>query len=160
MKFILPSLGGFLISLRKVAQYVLLFTFFALSKSIIIAALVVAYGIKSVLGYFQTRKHYQLNLTRNLYFQKLDSNAGVVYRIVQQAQRQASVEMVLAFYGILISADPISTRRLRRRCERLVREAIDVEVEFQVARATERLAAAGWIELAEERWQRAADDPR
>ncbi len=39
VKFIVPSLGGFLMSLRRVAQYVLFFTFIALSKSVIIVLL-------------------------------------------------------------------------------------------------------------------------
>jgi hypothetical protein len=159
-KFLLPSLGGFLMSIRRVAQYTVLFTAFtaiALSKSIILVVLIVAFLIKSVFssvfGYFRTKKHYQLNLTRNLYFQKLDCNAGVFYRIIQQSERQGTVEILFAYYGILIGDEPISERKLRRRCERLVREAVDVEVDFQVERAIERLANAKLIEETDEAWQ-------
>ncbi len=156
-KFILPSLGGFLMSIRRVAQYTVLFTAIALSKSIILVVLIVGFLIKSifssVFGYFRTKKHYQLNLTRNLYFQKLDSNAGVAYRIIQQSERQSIVELIFAYYGILISDDPISERKLRRRCERLVREAIDVEVDFQVDRAIERLAGAQRITRSGDGWR-------
>lgn len=156
-KFILPGLGGFLMSLRRLAQYTVLFTAIALSKSVILVVLIVAFLIKgvtsSIFGYFQTKKHYQLNLTRNLYFQKLDSNAGVAYRIIQQAERQSIVESMLAYYGLLIGVGAVSERKLRRRCERLVREAIDVEVEFRVEHAVERLAGAGLIEATAEGWR-------
>ncbi len=161
-KFIIPSLGGFLISARRFASYTLLFAFLAINKTIILTVLIVGFLIKSVFssvfGYFQTKKHYQLNLTRNLYFQKLDCNAGVVYRIIQQAERQSIVEMIFAYYGILISDEAISERRLRRRCERLVREAIDVEVDFRAAGAVARLQAAGLIEATKGGWQAVSPD--
>jgi hypothetical protein len=123
----------------------------------VLVVLIVGFLIKSifssVFGYVQTKKHYQLNLTRNLYFQKLDCNAGVAYRIIQQAERQSIVESIFAYYGILISDKPISERKLRRRCERLVREAIDVEVDFQVKRAIESLADAKLIEQTADGWR-------
>lgn len=159
-KFIIPSLGSFLVSIRRVAQYTAMFIAFtaiALSKSIILAVFIIAIVTKGlfngVFSYFRTKKHYQLNLTRNLYFQKLDSNAGVGYRIIHQSERQVIVELIFAYYGILISEKPVSERKLRRRCERLVREAIDVEVDFRVVDAIGRLAAAGVIEEVGDGWR-------
>ena len=140
-KIIVPSLGGFLMSLRKIAQYALLFAVIALHWTAILVVLLIGYLIKSVMSYFQTRNRYQLSLTRNLYFQKLDTNAGVGYRIIEQAHRQSSLEAILAYYAMETNADPISTRRLRRRCERIIREAIDVEVEFQVDRVARDIAS-------------------
>ncbi len=158
-KFIIPSLGSFLISIRRVAQYTAMFIAFtaiALSKSIILVVFIIAIVTKGlfngVFGYFRTKKHYQLNLTRNLYFQKLDSNAGTAYRFIHQSERQAIVEMIFAYYGILISEEPISERKLRRRCERMVREAIDVEVDFQAEATITRLDNAGMIEQSGEGW--------
>jgi hypothetical protein len=158
-KIILPSLGGLLMSLRRIAQYALLFAAIAFSWTMILIALVVGYLIKSVFSYFQTKNRYQLNLTRNLYFQKLDTNAGVAYRMIQQAHRQSKVEMILAYYAILTSEEPISTRRLRRRCERMVREAIDVEVDFQVERTLERLVEINAVRQHAECWKAADCSP-
>ena len=115
--------------------------------------LVVGYLVKSVLSYFQTKNRYQLNLTKNLYFQKLDTNAGVAYRMIQQAHRQSSVEAILAYHAILASDHPISTRKLRRRCERVIREAVDVEVDFQVDRAIARLLDMKVIAAHGEHWR-------
>ena len=154
VKIIVPSLGGLLMSLRKIKlilQYVLLFAAIALHWTAILLGLVIGYIIKSVLSYSKTKNKYHLNLTRNLYFQKLDTNAGVAYRMIQQAHRQSGAEVLLAYFGILSHAEPISARKLRRKCERIVREAIDVEVDFQVDRALESLAEMALIE-------RAADD--
>jgi hypothetical protein len=153
VKIVLPSLGGFVMSIRRIAQYVLLFAAIALSWTAILLAIVIAYLVKCVLSYYRTKNRYQLNLTRNLYFQKLDANAGVGYRIIQQAHGQSAVETMLAYYAMLTHPEPISTRRLRRRCERMIREAIDVEVDFQLEAALQRLHQLNTIELSEDRWQ-------
>lgn len=142
-KIIVPSLGGFLMSLRKIAQYALLFAVITIHWSAILAGLVLGYMVKSVFSYFQTKNRYQLNLTRNLYFQKLDAGAGVGYHAIQLAHQQMVAEAVLALYAILISGEAISSRRACRRCERLVREAIGVEVDFQINRALESLVKLG-----------------
>ncbi len=160
VKIIVPSLGGFLISLQKMAhitRFVLLFAAFALHWTAVLIVLLSGYVVKSVMSYFQTKNRYQLNLTRNLYFQKLDTNAGVAYRVVQEAHRQVSVEMIVAFYAILTNKEPISTRRLRRRCERMLREAVDVEVDFRVERTLERLAEMGAVKQQGQRWVAASD---
>ena len=156
----MPSLGGFLISLQKMAhitRFVLLFAALALHWTAVLLVLLCGYVVKSVMSYFQTKNRYQLNLTRNLYFQKLDTNAGVAYRVIQQAHRQVSVEMIVAYYAILTNKEPISTRRLRRRCERMLREAVDVEVDFRVERTLERLAEMGAVKQEGERWVAASD---
>ena len=144
-KIIVPSLGGFLMSLRKIAQYALLFAVIALHWSLILAGLLVGYLIKSTLGYFQAKKQRELKLTRNLYFQKLDTNAGVGHRVIQQAHRQAMCELIVACYALETADAPLSTRRLRRRCERLLREAVNVEIDFQVDRVLARLQQMGCI---------------
>jgi Protein of unknown function (DUF3754) len=155
VKIVVPSLSGFLLSLRKIEliiKTVLLFAAIALNWTAILLALVIGYVIKCIFSYSQTRNRYQLHLNRNLYFQKLDTNAGVAYQIIQQAQRQMVVETVLAYYAIVTSDQPISTRRLRRKCERIVREAIDVEVDFQAEGALERLLQMHAIRKAGEHW--------
>ena len=149
-----PELMG-LISLQKMAQitrFVLLFAAIALHWTAVLIVLLCGYMVKSVMSYFQTKNRYQLNLTRNLYFQKLDTNAGVAFRMIQQAHRQATLEATLAYYATLTSEEPISKRRLRRRCERMLREAIDVEVDFQVDRALQQLIDLGAVKQDGERW--------
>ncbi|WP_419189853.1 DUF3754 domain-containing protein [Stieleria marina] len=137
-KIIVPSLGGWLLSMRKIAQIMFLWFALAYYSAAVIGILILAgigYLIKSVFSYLRTKDKHLLDLTRNLYFQKLDTNAGVAYRMIQQAHRQSIVESMLAYHAIATHDEPISTRRLRRKCERILREAIDVEIAFQVDRA-------------------------
>ncbi|HBV62640.1 MAG TPA: hypothetical protein DEF45_06415 [Rhodopirellula sp.] len=139
VKIIVPSLGGFLMSLRKIAQYAILFAVIALHWSLILVGLLIGYLIKSTLGYFEAKKKRELKLTRNLYFQKLDTNAGVGHRIIQQAHRQRTCELVVACYAMQTADEPLSARRLRRRCERILREAVGVEIDFQIERVLRSL---------------------
>lgn len=152
VKIILPSLGGLLMSARKIAQYALLFTVLALHWTAILLALVVGYLFKSFLSYFQTKNRYQLNLTRNLYFQKLDANAGVGFHVISQAANQSQAEMMLAYFATLTYRERISTRRLRRRCERIVRESAGLEVNFRVEQAIDRLVGIRLLRSVEGGW--------
>ena len=141
-KILVPSLGGLVISIQKLWRFLLIFAAVTIYSSAVLAGLVLAalgYVIRSVFSYFQTKNRYLLNLTRNLYFQKLDANAGVGYRIIQQAHRQRTAEAILAYYALAASKEPISHRKLRRRCERIVREAIGVEIDFRVDSSLEIL---------------------
>jgi hypothetical protein len=56
------------------------------------------YGYRSYYGYQQTRQRYRLTLTESLYFQNLDNNAGVLVRLLDEAEEQESREALLAYY--------------------------------------------------------------
>jgi len=153
VKIIVPSLGGFLMSLRKIAQYAILFAVIALHWSLILVGLVIGYLVKSTIGYFEAKKKRELKLTRNLYFQKLDTNAGVGHRIIQQAHRQRTCELIVASYALQTSEEPLSPRRLRRRCERILREAVDVEIDFQIDRVLHTLQQMNAAASDGKRWR-------
>jgi len=138
LRNIVPSLGGIGVTLFKISRVGFFVAAITLSLAAVLAGLVLAlvgYAVRSVMNHLNVKNRYMLNLTRNLYYQKLDSNAGVAYRLLEEAESQRHREAVLAYYAILTAGEPISSRRLRRRAERLVRELIDVEVEFRVAEA-------------------------
>src|SRR5258708_16852195 len=56
------------------------------------------YGYKSYYDYQQTRQAYHLNLTQSLYFQNLDSNAGVLTRLFDEAEDQETRTTLLAYF--------------------------------------------------------------
>jgi hypothetical protein len=56
------------------------------------------YGYKSYYDYQQTRQAYHLSLTQSLYFQNLDSNAGVLTRLFDEAEEQEMRTTLLAYY--------------------------------------------------------------
>src|SRR5262249_7934911 len=58
----------------------------------------IGYGYKSYYGYRQTKQRYHLTLTQSLYFQNLDSNAGVLTRLFDEAEEQECRAAILAYY--------------------------------------------------------------
>lgn len=134
-RIVVPSLGGIGMTIWKIVRTALLVAALSVYTAAILLGLVLAaigYVVKSVLNYFQTRNRYMLNLTRSLYHQKLDSNAGVIYRLREDAQQQRYNEVMLAYFAMLSHQDSISRRRLKRRVERILRESIRLEVDFDV----------------------------
>jgi hypothetical protein len=63
-----------------------------------LAAGSIGYGYKTWYGYRQTKQAYHLMLTRSLYFQNLDSNAGVLTRMFDEAEQQNCRTTILAYY--------------------------------------------------------------
>jgi hypothetical protein len=64
------------------------------------------YGYRSFYGYQATKNRYHLNLTQSLYFQNLDSNAGVLTRLLDEAEEQDSRLAILAYFCLWRYAGP------------------------------------------------------
>ncbi len=147
-KSIVPSIGGIGVTIYKLirlALFVAVITYSIAAMIIGLTLAIVGYIIRSVLNYVQTRNRYMLNLTRSLYYQKLDSNAGVAFRLLHEAEVQRHREAVLAYFAILSSDGPTSLRRLRRRGQRIIRETVSAEVDFRINDAVKTLERWGLI---------------
>jgi hypothetical protein len=81
----------------------------------------------------------------------------VGHHTVQLAHQQLWLEAILALYSLLSAEQPQSGRRLRRRCERLVREAINVEIDFQLDRPLARLVELGLARSSGDLWSVESD---
>ena len=108
------------------------------SIAVVVAGLV-GYAIRGVFSYFHTKDKYLLNMTRSLYFQKLDSNAGVIYRLLQEARQQDLMEVIIGYYALHRRQDPVTRSELRRDCEALLRELLDIDIRFDVDVAINKL---------------------
>ncbi len=64
----------------------------------IVASGALGYGYQSYYGYQQLKQRYHLTLTESLYYQNLDSNAGVLTRLLDEAEEQEAREAILAYY--------------------------------------------------------------
>jgi hypothetical protein len=63
-----------------------------------LASVSLGYGYRSFYGYQQTKQRYHLTLTQSLYFQNLDSNAGVLSRLSDEAEEQDGLLALLAYH--------------------------------------------------------------
>jgi hypothetical protein len=105
----LPLIGGLSIAFFKIADELTNLLEHALeSPSTMwgLAAGGIGYGYRSFYGYQQTKQRYHLTLTQSLYFQNLDSNAGVVTRLLDEAEEQDGRLALLAYYCLWHFAGP------------------------------------------------------
>jgi hypothetical protein len=146
-KILIPTLSGIGITLFKIIQGAAAVAFASLHGAIAFLALisgVFGYGLRSFYGYLNTRDRYHLNLTRSLYFQNLDSNAGVIHRLLDEAEEQEFREVILAWWLLRKNRfTPVTSEELDRAAEAWLQEKLGVAVDFEVSDALAKLRRMG-----------------
>jgi hypothetical protein len=119
------------------------------------------YGYRSFYGYQQTKQRYHLTLTQSLYFQNLDSNAGVLTRLLDEAEEQDSLLALLAYYCLYRfgKADGWTAADLDTSVELWLDRYADVAHTCRSGEALAILRQLGVVEEAAGRW-RALPPPR
>jgi hypothetical protein len=105
----LPVLSGLLMGIWNVLEHLTEFVeAVILSPNAVwaLAAGSIGYGYKSFYGYLHMRQRYHLALTRSLYFQNLDSNAGVLTRLIDEAESQECIAALLGYFCLWRYAGP------------------------------------------------------
>ena len=146
-KIVLPTLSGVGLTLFKLLKGAAAVAFASLYGLIAFLALIsgaIGYGVRSFYGYLRTREKYQLSLTRSLYFQNLDNNAGVLYHLLNEAEEQEFREVVLAWW-LLWRGGMQGSREseLDAAAERWLAERCGLAVDFEVADALTKLKRMG-----------------
>ena len=147
-KILLPTMSGITLALIKIIKGVALLataTLTGLLSFLGILGGTVGYGVKSFLGYLRTKDKYHLNLTRSLYFQNLDNNAGVLHRLLDEAEEQETREALLGWFLLWQQAPEIgwTDEQLDDCAERFLSNQFDVDVDFEVEDALQKLDFLG-----------------
>src|SRR5262249_31535740 len=139
----LPLLSGLALTLWRVMQdvigaiwqFVHDFLFFKPAALWALATGAFGYGFKSYYGYYQTKQRYILSLLQLLYFQNLDTNAGVLYRLLDEAEEQDCREAVLAYYYLLRYAGTEGWTRgeLEKYVEQDLERRANLQIDFKNA---------------------------
>jgi hypothetical protein len=108
-------------------------------------ALIGGYAYKTYTNFSTTKKSYLLQLSQSLYFQNLDNNAGVLYRLLDAAEEQETRELLLAYFFLWRYAGDRgwTAEELDHYVELELGRRIDEEIDFEVADAVAKLEAAG-----------------
>lgn len=144
----MPALGGIGMTLFKLVKLALFLAVFTFNIVVAIAWLcfaLVNYSLRTLVNHWNARNRYMLNLTRNLYQQKLDSNVGVACRLLEEAEGQRFREAALAYHVLRNAGAPITPETLSERTERIVRELIGINIEFRAGDAIRLLDEWGLI---------------
>lgn len=137
-KILLPTISGIGLATFKLGL-LLVAGIYGLFKIGLLLFGAIGSGWKSVNGYWKTRNRYELNLTRNLYYQNLDNNAGVLLRVAGEAEAQELRETLLAYFVMLKSGESQTEEELDEKVERLLSE-LGLEVDFEVDDALSKIA--------------------
>jgi hypothetical protein len=82
---------------------------------------------------------HQKQLTDNVYYRNVNNNSGIFTYLIGEAEDQDWKEVLLAYYGLLTEAVPVTRDMLDTRIEELLARAIGVAADFDVDHALSRL---------------------
>jgi uncharacterized protein DUF3754 len=82
---------------------------------------------------------HQKELTDNVYYRNVNNNSGIFAYLIGEAEDQDWKEVLLAYYGLLTEAGPITREALDARIEDFLARAIGVSADFDVDHALSRL---------------------
>jgi len=98
---------------------------------------------KTVLSFFQMRDRYRTRIIKDLFYQNLDNNLGVINRMIDSAEEEDATEAVLAYaYAVLGAEDQAA---IKAKVEAFLDQGWDAAVDFEVEDALTRLAARGLV---------------
>lgn len=110
-------------------------------------ALIFGYAYRTYANFTTTKQAYQLQLSQSLYYQNLDNNAGVLFRLLDAAEEQEAREMLLAYFFLWRHAGEHGwpADQLDHYIELELGRAIGREVNFEIDDAVRKLEEAGAV---------------
>jgi hypothetical protein len=156
-KIFLPTVSGVVVTIAKIIKgalwVALTGTFWGLMAFLGLIVGTIGYGARSFFGYLRTKDKYQLSLTRNLYYQNLDNNAGVFHRLLDEAEDQEMRETIVAYFLLWKRApeNGWTEKELDAAAESYLSETIHVTVDFESHDAVVKLLRLGLASQAHDR---------
>jgi hypothetical protein len=110
-------------------------------------ALLVGYGYKTYATFQTQQQAYMLQLTQSLYYQNLDNNAGVLYRVLDEAEEQEAREVLLAYFYLWRHAGEAgwTAERLDDHVEEELERTLATKVDFEIEDAVRKLVRCGVV---------------
>ena len=145
IKILAPTVSGIAMTLFKAIKGAMVAAAAGIYGILALLGVTLGYGAKSFFGYLRTKQKYQLNLTESLYYQNLDNNAGVLCRLLDEAEEQENREAVLAYYFLWRGSERCgkTADELDRTIERFLGETLGRPIDFEVGDAMEKLLRMG-----------------
>lgn len=121
-------------------------------------ALVLGYGYKTWYSFQVSRQTYTLQLTQSLYYQNLDNNGGVMFRMLDEAEEQEVRETLLAYFYLWRYAGEHgwTASELDDYIELDLEKRLNMTVNFEIADAVRKLEEGGIVEVIGDRYRAVA----
>jgi len=149
-KFLFPLFSGAAMTVWKIVKGALLVAAVGIYGLVAYLTLIIGtigYGWRSFFGYQRTKEKYQLSITQNLYYQKLDGNLGAILRVADEAEEQDFREALTAWF-LLWRVAPLEgwmLEELDRSAEKWLQAELKRDVDFDVHDAVDKLLRRGMI---------------
>ncbi len=156
-QIVVPTLSGIGLTLFKLLKGAALVAFAGIYGLLAFLGLVsgaVGYGVRSFYGYLRTREKHQLCLTRHLYFQNLDNNAGVIYHLLAEAEEQDFREAILAWWLLWRGGmNDATAEQIDAAAERWLQQRFGLRADFEIDDALVKLRRLRIAHESSGRWR-------
>lgn len=107
-----------------------------------ILSLVMALGgfaFKQYTNYKNKQIKFQKSVTDTLFFRSLASNVGVFQYIIDAAEEEECKEIILVYYHLMTSNEPLTPEQLDDRIEQWMAEKFGTKIDFDINKAIRNL---------------------
>jgi uncharacterized protein DUF3754 len=110
-------------------------------------ALILGYGYKTWYSFQVSRQTYTLQLTQSLYYQNLDNNGGVMFRLLDEAEEEETREVLLAYFYLWRYAgeDGWTAGELDDFIEAALEKRLGVQIDFEIDDSMSKLKRMGLV---------------
>lgn len=118
-------------------------------------AILGGFSFRQYSAYKTTRQNYALMLAESLYYQNLDNNAGVLTRLLDEAEEQECREVLLGYYCLWKYAPPQgwTSGQLDDYVEMYLEEKANLKVDFEIGDALDKLERLQLVHKSEESYR-------
>ena len=101
-----------------------------------------------------TKQTYMLQLAQSLYYQNLDNNNGVLFRILDEAEEQETREVILAYFYLWRYAGPEgwTAEQLDDYIELDLERLLNISLDFEIDDALKKLSRSGVVTKQDDRY--------
>lgn len=89
-------------------------------------------AFKQYSSYKTKQIQFQKNVTEALFFRNLAINAGVFQSLLDSAEEEETKEIILVFYHLLTSREPLTAEKLDDLVEKWMEEKFDTKIDFDI----------------------------
>ena len=157
----IPTLWGFALMVSKLVRNIWLLALLGAMKVLTSMTFIVAfcvagavYSVKLFYSYRHARNRHLLNVAQNLYYQTLSNNAGVLLRLLDEAEQQNLCEALVLLVALIRNRElqGVSLTQLDQECEALLLKLNVGKVNFDIDSTIRCLAARGIVHATETGW--------
>jgi hypothetical protein len=157
----IPTAWGFAMMVSKLARNLWLLALLGAMKILtsltFLVAVIIAtavYAGKVFFSYRNTRNRHLLNVTRNLYYQTLSNNRGVLLRLLDEAEQQVLCQAFLLLY-VMETQHPaaLTMEALDGECESILTRLALGPINFDIRSSLEFLVSIKLVVHDHETWR-------